>query len=69
MVLLIEAINDMHDSILELTDVVKTMATPETIPEKKPTRVAPIEERPPLDLRGIFRLKPKKAIPVEQATV
>lgn len=58
---MIEAINDMHDSILELTEVMK----PETTPEKTPARVETIEEKPMLDLRGIFRRKTKKAIPVE----
>ena len=56
MELLIEAINEMHDSILELTDVMK----PEPIPEKKPAKAETLEEKPPLDLRGIFRRKPKK---------
>jgi hypothetical protein len=56
MEILIEAVNEMHDSILELTEVMK----PEPIQEKMPAKVETLEEKPPLDLRGIFRRKPKK---------
>ncbi len=65
MEILIEAINEMHDSILELTDVMKTIAKPEPIPEKKPARVETLEAKPILDLKGLFRRKPNKAIPVD----
>ena len=45
----------MHDSILELTDVMK----PEPIPEKKPAKVETLEEKPIINLRGLFRRKKK----------
>jgi len=42
-VLLVEAINDMHESILELTDAVKTIAKPETAPITEEPETAPIK--------------------------
>jgi len=59
MEILIEAVNEMHDSILELTELMRTIAKPETIQEKKPARVETLEEKPIIDLRGLFRRKKK----------
>ncbi|MCJ7633182.1 hypothetical protein MUP77_12420 [Candidatus Bathyarchaeota archaeon] len=57
-----EAINELHTTTVEILEAVReSMAVPESIPEKRPAKVATIEEKPLLDLRGLFRLKPKKS--------
>jgi len=52
-----ESINELHTTTVEILEALKA----KPIPEKNPARMKPIEEKPIIDLRWLFRHKPKKS--------